>query len=529
MIRAIKTRHWGLKKKFLLSILFMLSLFLIVTVIGLNLQQKRNLVNELSSKGEIMVKFLAGISAEPILSFNFSYLENYVRDLSKGDKTLAYAVIQDKSGNPLTQNKPEPSDTKGLMEFTSPIQQNDEVIGTIKIGFTTTHIDKAMQKSLMFLMFLVACALLIISSLILLLFRNIVIRPIAQLQGITEQVAAGDLRQSIDLHANDEIGNLGRATNKMVIDLKNLIVNIHKSSSHMVSISEMIASSAGQLSQGTAEQAASAEEASSSVEEMNATIKQNADNAHQTEKIALKSATDAMESGKAVSETVSAMKEIASRISIIEEIARQTNLLALNAAIEAARAGEHGKGFAVVASEVRKLAERSQSAAGEISKLSTTSVEVAEKAGSMLGVLVPDIQKTAELVQEISAASKEQNLGADQINGAIQQLNHVIQQNAGAAEEMSSTSDELSSQAEQLQSAISFFKVNEEEGSSPIKHASPERHALLSHNAGNVHRSSRPGATPAGPTDRHGGVALDLEQGRMKGGGDSRDSEFEQY
>ena len=162
-----------------------------------------------------------------------------------------------------------------------------------------------------------------------------------------------------------------------------------------------------------------------------------------------------------MSETVGAMKDIASKISIIEEIARQTNLLALNAAIEAARAGEHGKGFAVVAAEVRKLAERSQTAAGEISQLSTTSVEVAEKAGQMLAKLVPDIQKTAELVQEISAASKEQTTGADQINSAIQQLNQVIQQNAGAAEEMSSTAEELSSQAEQLQGTIAFFKVNE--------------------------------------------------------------------
>jgi methyl-accepting chemotaxis protein len=193
---------------------------------------------------------------------------------------------------------------------------------------------------------------------------------------------------------------------------------------------------------------------------MNATIRQNADNAVQTEKIARKSAVDAQESGGAVTDAVTAMKQIAQKIGIIEEIARQTNLLALNAAIEAARAGEAGKGFAVVASEVRKLAERSQTAAAEISNLSGSSVDIAVRAGTMLATLVPDIQKTAELVQEISAASKEQAGGADQINSAIQQLNRVVQQNAGAAEEMSTMAEQLSSQAEQLQSSIAFFRLN---------------------------------------------------------------------
>ncbi|UFS71431.1 methyl-accepting chemotaxis protein [Geomonas sp. RF6] len=223
--------------------------------------------------------------------------------------------------------------------------------------------------------------------------------------------------------------------------------------------SHELSSNAGQMSQGASEQAAAAEEASSSMEQMSSNIRQNADNAAQTEKIAVKSAEDAKEGGQAVEATVLAMKEIASKINIIEEIARQTNLLALNAAIEAARAGEHGKGFAVVASEVRKLAERSQRAAAEISQLSANSVGIAVKAGDLLAKIVPDIQKTAELVQEISASSREQDSGAEQINKAIQQLDQIIQQNASAAEEMSSTAEELSVQAVQLQRAIAFFKA----------------------------------------------------------------------
>lgn len=240
-------------------------------------------------------------------------------------------------------------------------------------------------------------------------------------------------------------------------------VNItrEEAADNVASGSQQMSSSSEEMSQGATEQAASAEEASSSMEEMSSNIRQNADNAQQTERIAQKAAEDAKEGGFAVEKTVTAMRDIAEKISIIEEISRQTDLLALNAAIEAARAGEHGKGFAVVASEVRKLAERSQTAAGEISTLSGSSVEVAEKAGKMLSKLVPDIQKTSELVQEINAASNEQNTGADQINRAIQQLDLVIQQNASTAEEMASTAEELAAQAEQLQGSVAFFKIGD--------------------------------------------------------------------
>ncbi len=282
-------------------------------------------------------------------------------------------------------------------------------------------------------------------------------------RGVTfaTELSRGNLNATLDVDQKDEIGDLAAALKNMSFRLREIVQDIRSASENVTYGSEQLSQSAQQMSEGATEQAASAEEVSSSMEEMSSNIRQNADNAMQTDKISQKSARDAEEGGEAVRETVSAMKEIAEKISIIEEIAGQTNLLALNAAIEAARAGEAGKGFAVVASEVRKLAERSQNAAGEISELSARSVAVAERAGEMLEHIVPDIKKTAELVQEISAASNEQNSGAEQINSAIIQLDTVIQRNASASEEMASMSEELSGQAEQLQRAIQFFKLDD--------------------------------------------------------------------
>lgn len=349
---------------------------------------------------------------------------------------------------------------------------------------------------------------------------------------IAEQIAGGDLRVSVKLASEKD--TLGLALQKMVSGLRDVVSNVRAAAENVATGSEQMTSTAQTLSTGASEQAASVEEVSSSMEEATSSIQQNTENARQTEKIANKAAGDATEAGESVTRTVHAMKDIAQKITIIEEIARQTDLLALNAAIEAARAGEHGKGFAVVASEVRKLAERSQTAAGEISKLSGSSVEIAEKAGEMLNKLVPDIRKTAELVKEIAAASEEQNNGSSQINRAVQELDKVIQQNASASEEMAAASEELASQSEQLQSAIEFFKV-ETSGASTVKaaKAKPARTGFQLHapaRASSEAKHQGNGHGPASSNEEHAtktkGISIDLSEKRN---GAPSDHEFERF
>ena len=347
---------------------------------------------------------------------------------------------------------------------------------------------------------------------------------------LADAIAGGDL--TVDAKPLSDKDTLGLALKGMLEKLRVVVSDALSASGQVSSGSQEMSASSEQLSAGATQQAAAAQEASASMEQMAANIKQNADNARQTEKIARQSAADAEAGGQAVTRAVNAMQTIAQKITIVQEIARQTDLLALNAAVEAARAGEHGRGFAVVASEVRKLAERSQTAAYEIGALSGDTAAVAQQAGDMLTKLVPDIKKTAQLVEEISAACREQDVGADQVNQAIQQLDKVIQQNASSSEQLSATSEELAGQAEQLQESISFFDIGDgrrQAAGAPAAAKFRAGHIAAGKAAKRplapaqakqpLHKERNPGASAAAPN----GIPLDLN------GHDGHDAEFERY
>jgi methyl-accepting chemotaxis protein len=456
------------------------------------------------------VKNRAGLTLpDAIYGFDDTQIENFL-DAEMHNQNLATIVVLDENGQVSHARGRDsegasialdnvPGDFKA--ESSLPLSYDGDTLGTFEVSMSYKALDEVLQAEVVSTIQKIVVLALVMVIAVWLLLHRIVIRPLMGLVAtMREMESTNDATLRARKANNDEIGmvidsvnsflealaekmlqlekmadadltvdiplvserdTMGKSLQSLKAKMTGLISEIMRSAHQVRSGAMQLTDTSATLNQGATEQAASAEEASSSIEEMVANIRQNADNAMQTEKIAILSAEKGGEGGTAVQATVAAMQEIAGKIQIVEEIARQTNLLALNAAIEAARAGEHGKGFAVVAAEVRKLAERSQQAAGEISELSGNSVDIAEQAGKMLEIIVPDIQKTAELVQEISAASKEQDAGAEQINKSIQQLDQVIQKNAAATEEMASTSEELSAQAEHLQQMVAVFKLDE--------------------------------------------------------------------
>jgi len=376
--------------------------------------------------------------------------------------------------------------------------------------------------------------LTILGIVILVYFVGRLVKPLKELQEVAQKVSQGDLDVKANIQQNDEIGVLGGAIDQMVEKLREIVESIKYGARNISSASEQVSSSSQQLSQGASEQASSAEEVSSSMEEMVSNIQQNSDNAQQTEKIAKEASEGIQEGNKAAQNSVTSMKDIAEKISIINDIAFQTNILALNAAVEAARAGEYGKGFAVVAEEVRKLAERSSEAASEIDEKSKYGVDISEKAGQKLEEIVPEIDKTSKLVQEITAASSEMNSGADQVNNAIQQLNNVTQQNASSSEELATSAEELSSQAEQLRQTIAFFNLNvEDEAEKFDKNKqsfgninAPKQHKQQQKNtAAFTQNNQQTGDKSSGQQSSGNGNGVDLKMYNNS----SSDDEFEQY
>ena len=358
-----------------------------------------------------------------------------------------------------------------------------EVIGTIVLS-TDISTQRGMVNAVMWVLGIIMAVVIAMPILIILVvLQRSVMKPVDDCADIATQIASGDLRSVKCEERKDEMGTILRAMQTMSGKLTQTISHTQAVAGDVAGECSRLASASDNLSQGATRQAAGLEQVAASMEQMSGSIEQSAEIAAKTEKIASQAARNARTGGQAVERTVAAMKKIAEEISIIEEIARQTNLLALNAAIEAARAGEAGKGFAVVAAEVRKLAERSGKAAAGISELSSSSVSVAEEAGKLLEQMVPDIEKTAELIQEIAAAANEQSAGVNQVSGALQDTDSVVQQNASAAEQVAATAATLSSKANTLRETISYFKVDTSK-------------VCLEDDAGPAHRTALPEAPP---------------------------------
>ena len=390
------------------------------------------------------------------------------------DRTIRFLEVRDPEGKVIAA-KGAPQQQAQRITVNRDVKYAKEPVGKVTLSLSTESVDVAVRHYWWRAAIREALGFILVSLVLSVLVGREVSQPIQHVVRCLRDIARGegDLTKRIDHAAQNEIGAMARWFNEFTDKLSLIIVQVREATVAVANAAQQLSSAAQELSRGTSEQAASVEETTASLEEMHASITQNAENSRRMEQTALQGAKDAQESAETVAESVGAMKTIAQKISIVEEIAYQTNLLALNAAIEAARAGDHGKGFAVVATEVRKLAERSQAAAGEIRALTASSVRVAERSGALLSELVPAIHNTAELVQEVATASREQAAGVAQVNRAMVQVDQVTQRNASAAEQLSSTAEEMTHHAETLQQLMALFRTGGEFAPRPVKKTPP--------------------------------------------------------
>jgi len=423
--------------------------------------ERRGLLADIEKQGARTADLLADNIASAMFTFN-QYKINGTVAAFGNDPAIRYIEVKDRSGK-INATRGDKTDLSATLTVTRPVFFNSsQAVGSVTLWISTVSLERLLAQSWWSILLREAVSLVFLFILLTVLMRREISRPLSLVAARLKEIAQGEgnLTQRIDYNANNEIGDVASSFNQFADKLTLVIAQVRTSADAVALASHQLSSSAEVLAQGTSEQAASVEETTASLEQMHTSISQNVDNSRQMEQMALAGSRQVEESGRAVSESVDAMNSIAQKISIVEEIAYQTNLLALNAAIEAARAGEQGKGFSVVATEVRNLAERSQLAAQEISSLTASSLKVAERSGQLLNDLVPAIRKTAELVQKVSTASREQGTGVHQVNQAMTQVDRVTQANAAAAEELTSTAGQLASRAQELQKLMSSFRTH---------------------------------------------------------------------
>ncbi len=529
------------------SILFKIGLILIIltTLIlsGFGIYQYRTLksreVAYLNDLGDTLPDKLVENVTLPFWDYRDKQVEGIL--FSEMREKNVYAIIVRSANQKIFKGKKR--DEEGnIVEVTeeisgdflvsgAPIIKDTETLGSVELYLTEQIMFATLKREIRNLSITIIILDLSLLTVLTIVLRKMLIRPINHILTIANAISDGDFSQTVTIKQQDEIGKLANAFQMMKETMQDVVASVKSAADNVAAGSYEIRISSEGMSQGAAEQASSTEEVSASIQQMSANIRQNADNARQTEKIAQQSAEYAEEGGRVVGETVVVMQQIAEKITIIEEIADQTRILSLNATIEAVRAQDHGKAFSVVAAEVRKLSDVTKRAAEEINKLATSSLKVSVRAGEMLTTLVPSIHRTAELVQEISASSNEQCTGAEQVNKAVQQLDQVTQQNAIMSESLATAAEELAAQAEQLQRTMKFFSIHAtnsariagEESPTPPVHPSKPPVEDVTENS--THRE----VTVSKGLEQEPSSRRLLDMNHAGEGEDEYDAEFERY